>query len=560
MVDPAPSGAYTGAMWEPAFNSYRSPILARRGAVAASQPLASQAGLGILRQGGRAADAAVAMAAVLNVTEPTSTGIGGDMFALYYDADTRAVTALNGSGRAPAGLSIQLIQRQGLAAGAALADPYHAHTITVPGACAGWCDLIARHGSLPLSELLAPAIELAEAGFPVAPITSHFWGRSAERLARTPGGRALTLDGRGPRPGEIFTNPGLARTLRAVAAGGKDAFYQGEIARAIAHRVQAAGGVLTEADLAAHTSTWDTPLSVAYRGLRVWECPPNGQGLTALLALKLLNGFDLANLAPLSVERWHLLIEALRLAFADSRWYVADPAFSAIPLAGLLSDAYAAERRRLIDPGRALADVRRGAPVAASGTVYLCAVDGHGNACSLINSNYMGFGTGLVPEDAAGQSWGFSLQNRGHNFSLEPGHPNALAPGKRPYHTIIPGLLTRADGSLYGPFGVMGGFMQPQGHTQVVVGLVDDRLDPQAALDRPRFCIDDGAAGGAVQLEAGLPAALAAALQQRGHPVRANLGGFARATFGRGQIIRRDPDGVLWAGSDPRADGCALGF
>ncbi|MBP7692031.1 MAG: gamma-glutamyltransferase family protein [Anaerolineales bacterium] len=547
-------------MWEPAFNSYRSPILARRGAVAASQPLASQAGLGILRQGGRAADAAVAMAAVLNVTEPTSTGIGGDMFALYYDADTRAVTALNGSGRAPAGLSIQLIQRQGLAAGAALADPYHAHTITVPGACAGWCDLIARHGSLPLSELLAPAIELAEAGFPVAPITSHFWGRSAERLARTPGGRALTLDGRGPRPGEIFTNPGLARTLRAVAAGGKDAFYQGEIARAIAHRVQAAGGVLTEADLAAHTSTWDTPLSVAYRGLRVWECPPNGQGLTALLALKLLNGFDLANLAPLSVERWHLLIEALRLAFADSRWYVADPAFSAIPLAGLLSDAYAAERRRLIDPGRALADVRRGAPVAASGTVYLCAVDGHGNACSLINSNYMGFGTGLVPEDAAGQSWGFSLQNRGHNFSLEPGHPNALAPGKRPYHTIIPGLLTRADGSLYGPFGVMGGFMQPQGHTQVVVGLVDDRLDPQAALDRPRFCIDDGAAGGAVQLEAGLPAALAAALQQRGHPVRANLGGFARATFGRGQIIRRDPDGVLWAGSDPRADGCALGF
>lgn len=547
-------------MWEPAFNSYRSPILARRGAVAASQPLASQAGLGILRQGGRAADAAVAMAAVLNVTEPTSTGIGGDMFALYYDADTRTVTALNGSGRAPAALSLAVLQRQGLAAGAALADPYHAHTVTVPGACAGWCDLIARHGSLPLSELLAPAIELAEAGFPVAPITSHFWGRSAERLARTPGGRALTLDGRGPRPGEIFTNPGLARTLRAVAAGGKDAFYQGEIARAIAHRVQAAGGVLTEADLAAHTSTWDTPLSVAYRGLRVWECPPNGQGLTALLALKLLNGFDLANLAPLSVERWHLLIEALRLAFADSRWYVADPAFSAIPLAGLLSDAYAAERRRLIDPGRALAEVRRGAPVAASGTVYLCAVDGHGNACSLINSNYMGFGTGLVPEDAAGQSWGFSLQNRGHNFSLEPGHPNALAPGKRPYHTIIPGLLTRADGSLYGPFGVMGGFMQPQGHTQVVVGLVDDRLDPQAALDRPRFCIDDGAAGGAVQLEAGLPAALAAALQQRGHPVRANLGGFARATFGRGQIIRRDPDGVLWAGSDPRADGCALGF
>ena len=220
----------------------------------------------------------------------------------------------------------------------------------------------------------------------------------------------------------------------------------------------------------------------------------------------------------------------------------------------------AAERRRLINPERATLDVQRGAPVTASGTVYLCAVDGRGNACSLINSNYMGFGTGIVPADSAGRPWGFTLQNRGHNFSLDPAHPNALQPGKRPYHTIIPGLLTRADGTLYGPFGVMGGFMQPQGHVQVVVGLADDGLNPQAALDRPRFCIEDGQAGGAVLLEAGLPADLVDGLRRRGHPLRAGIGGYARANFGRGQIIRRDPDGVLWGGSDPRADGCALGY
>lgn len=545
---------------EPEFASYRSPILARRGMAASSQPLASQAGLAILMQGGNAADAAVAMAAALNVTEPTSTGIGGDCFALYFDAASGAITALNGSGRAPAALTIDLITAQGLNHHAQIADAFHAHTITVPGACAAWCDLIARHGSLPLAEVLAPALRLAEEGFPVTPITSYFWGRSAERLTKAPGGAALTLDGRAPRAGEVFRNPGLARTFRTVAEGGAAAFYQGEIARDIVRVVQAAGGVLAEADLAAHTSTWETPLSAPYRGLRVWECPPNGQGLTALLALNLLEGFDLAALEPLGAPRWHLLIEALRAAFADARWYVSDPAFNPIPLAGLLSSAYAAERRRLINPERATLDVQRGAPVTASGTVYLCAVDGRGNACSLINSNYMGFGTGIVPADSAGRPWGFTLQNRGHNFSLDPAHPNALQPGKRPYHTIIPGLLTRADGTLYGPFGVMGGFMQPQGHVQVVVGLADDGLNPQAALDRPRFCIEDGQAGGAVLLEAGLPADLVDGLRRRGHPLRAGIGGYARANFGRGQIIRRDPDGVLWGGSDPRADGCALGY
>jgi gamma-glutamyltranspeptidase/glutathione hydrolase len=522
--------------------------------VATSQPLASQAGLSILMEGGNAADAAAAAAAALNVAEPTSTGIGGDCFALYYDAHTRALTALNGSGRAPAALTIELIRREGLAsAGATIADPFHAHCITVPGACAGWCDLVERHGSMPLTKILAPAIRLAENGFPVAPLTSYFWRRAAERglLAR---GRELTLDGRGPEAGQLFRNPGLGRIFRTVAEGGKDAYYRGEIARKIAAAVQKHGGVMTEEDLAAHASTWDAPISTAYRGLCIWECPPNGQGLAALIALNILEGFDLAALDPLSAERLHLIVEALRLAFADTRWYVADPAFNPAPLEGLLSKPYAAQRRSLIQRSRATVDSVRGAPVAGSDTVYLCVVDGQGNACSFINSNYMGFGTGIVPEGT-----GFSLQNRGHNFSLDPAHPNALAPRKRPYHTIIPGLITREDGSLYGPFGVMGGFMQPQGHAQVAIAMIDDGLDPQAALNRPRVCLEPGAPGGGVALEDGIPAAAVSRLTALGHRTQ-TVSGYGRALFGRGQIIRREPDGVLWGGSDPRADGCAMGF
>jgi gamma-glutamyltranspeptidase / glutathione hydrolase len=563
-IDRAPRPDYTPRMTSMTnyadFSSRRSPVLARRGMVASSQPLASQAGLSVLMAGGNAADAAIATAAALNVTEPTSTGIGGDCFALYYKAQTGEITALNGSGRAPAQLDLALLGRQNITRDGAL-PPFHAHTVTVPGACAGWCDLLARHGSLALPDVLAPAIGLAEDGFPVAPITAHFWARGAERQLRAaPGGDALLIDGRAPRAGEIFRNLGLARTLRAVAEGGQEAFYGGEIAAAIASRVQAAGGVLTTADLAAHTSTWDEPISTHYRGMRVWECPPNGQGLAALLALNILEGFDLGGLDAGDSRRWHYMIEAMRLAFADTNWYVADPRFSDVPLSGLLSKDYASRRRELIRPHRASLDVRQGAPAAGSDTVYLCVVDGQGNACSFINSNYMGFGTGLVPEGRQG-SWGFTLQNRGHNFSLDPRHPNALAPGKRPYHTIIPGMITReADGSLYAPFGVMGGFMQPQGHMQVVVAMLDDGLDPQAALDRPRFCIEPAAADGTVALERGLPQALVNDLRALGHPLKPDVGGYERALFGRGQIIRRDGDGILWAGSDPRADGCAMGY
>ena len=422
--------------------------------------------------------------------------------------------------------------------------------------------MVERHGRLPLARILAPAIRLAEDGFPVAPVTSYFWVRGAEKqLAHASGGRELTIDGQAPRAGEIFRNPGLARTLRAVAEGGKAAFYEGNIAEAIAVTVQRAGGCLSVEDLASHHSTWDEPISTTYRGLRIWECPPNGQGLAALLALNILEGFDLASLDPLSPERLHLEIEAMRLAFADTRWFVADPQFTQLPIYQLLSKAYAAERRKLINPGLATLDQRRGAPVAGSDTVYFSVVDGEGNACSFINSNYMGFGTGIVPT-----GWGFSLQNRGHNFSLDPAHPNALAPGKRPYHTIIPALITRAeDDALIASFGVMGGFMQPQGHVQVVVALADDRLDPQAALDRPRFCIEavgpsqwDGTLNSQVALEDGIPAAAVAALAAMDHPVTVK-GGHERAIFGRGQIILRDPaTGVLCGGSDPRADGCAM--
>jgi gamma-glutamyltranspeptidase/glutathione hydrolase len=542
------------------FNSRRSPVLGSRGMVATSQPLAVAAGLEILSQGGNAADAAVATAAALNVTEPTSTGIGGDCFALYYDVALGKISALNGSGRSPVALTLDRLQAESFVE----LPSFHPYTVTVPGACAGWCDLVAVHGRLPMRQILAPAIRLAEEGFPVAPITAYFWQRGVEgQLRHAPGGHELTIDGRAPEPGEIFSNPGLACTLQAVAEGGKDAFYQGDIAGAIVEVVNAAGGCFSPDDLAGHYSTWEEPISVTYKNLRLWECPPNGQGLAALLALNLVEGFDLAAMEPLSADRLHLEIEAMRLAFADARWYVADPAFSPMSLADLLSKSYAGQRRKLIDPDRASLDQQHGAPAASSDTVYLSVVDEDGNACSFINSKYMGFGTGIVPS-----GWGFSLQNRGLNFSLDPQHPNVLEPGKRPYHTIIPAIATRlntgaaGDGEyeeLYASFGVMGGFMQPQGHLQVLLALVEDGLDPQAALDRARFCILGGSAHGRLALEEGISPQVMDKLADMGHPVEP-VTGMGRSVFGRGQIILRQAEsGVLWGGSDPRADGLAMG-
>jgi gamma-glutamyltranspeptidase/glutathione hydrolase len=527
--------------------------MGRGGMVATSQPLAVAAGLEILAEGGNAADAAVAAAAALNVTEPTSTGIGGDCFSLFYEARTKEVSALNGSGRAPSALTLERVRKDLGTDHLSSLPPFHAHTITVPGACAGWCDLVERHGSLSMAEVLAPAIRMAEAGFPVAPITAYFWQRGAESQLRTAlNGREMTLDGRGPKAGELFRNPTLGKTFRSVAESGKQVFYEGEIAEAIAATVQQAGGCMTVKDLAAHRSTWEMPVSTTYQGLRLWECPPNGQGITALIALNILEGFDLPA-DPLSADRLHLEIEALRLAFADTRWFVADPSVVHVPVEELLSKEYAAARRNKIDPARATLDQRRGTPVSGSDTVYLSVVDKAGNACSFINSNYMGFGTGIVPS-----GWGFTLQNRGHNFSLDPGHPNALAPGKRPYHTIIPAMITRdRSQSLFASFGVMGAFMQPQGHVQVFLSLVDGQ-SPQSALDLPRFCITDGTPGGQLALEEGIPEKTIADLARRGHDVR-RVTGYERALFGRGQVILRDQQtGILTGGSDPRADGCAM--
>ncbi len=381
----------------------RSPVYGRHGLVASSQPLATAAGLAILRQGGNAADAAVAVAAALNVTEPTSTGLGGDAFALYYDSETQKISALNGSGRAPAALSLERIQAEGLGSGLPALHPY---TITIPGACSAWCDLISQHGRLSISQVLQPAIRLAEEGFPVAPITAWFWQRSAEHLlSKSLNGKEMLLKGKAPAAGEIFQNTGLGRTFREIAEGGKEAFYQGGIARSITEVVQQAGGCMQATDLAAHTSTWENPIGVVYRRINIWECPPNGQGLATLLALNILSEFAMDEIPALSAERLHLQIEAMRLAFVDAQAYVADPAFHPAPMQELLSKAYSCQRAALIQSKKVNPNLTHGAPQNHCDTVYFCVVDGSGNACSFINSNYMGFGTGNVPK-----GWGFTLQ------------------------------------------------------------------------------------------------------------------------------------------------------
>lgn len=522
--------------------------------VATSQPLATQAGLQMLQQGGNAVDAAVAAAAVLNVTEPTSCGIGGDMFALLYLNDSQQVVGINGSGRAPAQLTLEQVRNDGLK-GPALPS-LHPHTATVPGAIAGMLDLLDRHGSLERSEVFRPAIELAEDGFPVAPLTAYFWGRGVRQLQSGPYGTEMLLDGQAPKAGQLMRNPTLGRTFRTIVEEGRAGFYDGRVANAIVDLLGSMGGFLSLDDLRNHRSEWVEPISVDYKGTTVWEIPPNGQGLTALLGLNLLEGTDFSQVRHLSTEYFHLLIEALRIAFADTRYYVADPAVVDVPVEELLSKSYASKRRSLLLPDRHNPELTHGTPTANSDTVYFCTADAEGNACSFIYSNYMGFGTGLIPEGC-----GFTLQNRGANFSLDPSHPNVLAPNKRPYHTIIPGMATVTDTQdLYCAFGVMGGFMQPQGHVQVMLDMLEYDLGPQETLDLPRFCLTDGTAGGEVALEDGIPLQVMAELARMGHKVVPTVG-HARAIFGRGQIIRKHPEsGTWWAGSDPRADGLALGF
>jgi gamma-glutamyltranspeptidase / glutathione hydrolase len=529
-----------------AFRSRRSVVMAEHGMVATSQPLAAQAGLRVLQAGGNAVDAAITAAAVLNVVEPMSTGIGGDAFALLYLAREGAVRALNASGRAPAAATCERVRtlcKGRLPTTGPLA-------VTVPGALDGWATLLASHGTISLADALAPAVHYAEEGFPVSEIIGTQWAQASAKLRQDEGAAATYLiDGKAPRIGQVFRQPDLARTLRALAAGGPAAFYRGPLAERMAAYVQEKGGLLTAADLAAHQSSWERPLEVTYRGHRLLECPPNGQGLVALQALGILEGFDLPALRWGFAEPLHLQIEALKLAFADAARYVADPAAVEVPAQALLAPGYLAGRRRLIDAEHAAPGYDPGLPGAHGDTVYLTVVDSARNAVSFINSLYLGFGSGLVVPGT-----GICLQNRGALFNLDPAHPNCIAPGKRPYHTIIPALLFRGEQFIMS-LGVMGGFMQPQGHVQVLSNLLDFQMDVQEALDAPRFRWQEGAQ---VAFETGLTHMARLALEKKGHVVATNV---SPMSMGGGQIIRLDPEtGVLHGGSDPRKDGCAVGF
>jgi gamma-glutamyltranspeptidase/glutathione hydrolase len=528
------------------FPSRRSNVIARLGMVATSQPLAAQAGLSVLAEGGNAVDAAIATAATLCVVEPCSTGIGGDAFALIWSAADRQLYGLNASGPAPRSMSAEWLRDQGHESMPQLGGL----SVTVPGALRGWEMALSRFGTWSLDRLLSQAIDYAQQGFPVSQRIARSWRASEAKMSRQEASRRVWLPaGRAPEPGQLFRNPAFAATLRTLAANGADVFYQGDIAGQIVEAVRADGGALDEADLAAYQAEWVTPLSIPYhQGTTFHEIPPNGQGLTALLALSLARGFDLRASGYGTAETYHVLMESIKLAFADAAAYIGDPRHAAVPVQALLADAYTSRRRALIERDAALLPVP-GRPSQAGDTVYLTVGDAAGNMVSWIQSLYMGFGSGLT----AGTT-GIQLHNRGANFTLEPGHPNEASPGKRPYNTIIPGFITR-DGHAWCSFGVMGGFMQPQGHLQVGVNLVDFEMDPQSALDAPRFrWLRDRT----FAAEFADNPALTAALAQRGHEI---LAGYGPGTFGGGQALVRDPGtGVYIAGSEPRNDGAAAGF
>jgi gamma-glutamyltranspeptidase / glutathione hydrolase len=514
----------------------RKPLYAPQGVVATSQPLAASAGLAVLRRGGNAVDAAIATAVTLTVVQPGSNDVGGDLFAIVWDG--AALHGINASGRSPAALTLEH-------AGAAM--PARGWLpVTVPGAPAGWRDLHARFGRLPFADLFTDAIGYAADGHPVSPRAAYHWQRAAEIHAELAGpefaewGSVYTRDGRAPAAGEMYRNPAKARTLELIAGSDAEEFYRGEIAVGIAAHATATGGLLTKEDLARHTSTWVDPIGTNYRGYDVWELPPNGQGIAALIGLAILDGVDVGAMPPPLRRHWQ--IEAIKLAFADTHAYVADPDHAPVPVAALLRREYAARRRALI--GETAALPAPGQP-ARGGTVYLATADVDGLLVSLIQSNYQGFGAYVaIP------GYGFGLQNRGCGFSVQPGHPNVAAGGKRPFHTIIPGFLTR-DGRPVGPFGVMGGHMQPQGHLQLVMSTVDDGLDPQAALDAPRWYWH---AGREVHVEPELDGI--GDLRRRGHEVTVD----DSDVYGYGQAIWCLPDGGYVAGSEPRADGAALGY
>ena len=526
----------------------RSVVRSQHAMVASSQPLASEVGLEVLKRGGNAVDAAIAMAAMLNVTEPMMTGVGGDAFMLVYWSRTKELKGLNASGRAPAALSLDYFGKKKIKK----MPEFGMESITVPGAFDGWVTLLEKYGTMKLADLLAPAIDSAENGFPVMEKAAEDWNSEVAKMKKSQAAATnYLIDGRAPRPGEVFRQPNLARTLRTLAHGGRDAFYKGEIARAIVDYCEKNGGFISLADLAAQKSEWVEPISTNYRGYTVYEIPPNGQGLTALLALNILEGFDLAALRAKPDRYYHTLIEATKLAFADRDRYIADPAFSKVPVKELLSKEYAAKRRALINPNKALDSPAPGEINVGSDTTYFTVVDKDGNAVSFINSLFDSFGSGVVAGDT-----GIVLQNRGSQFSLDPVHPNHLEPGKRPFHTIIPAMVFK-DNKLFMSFGVMGGGIQPQGHVQVLVNIIDLGMGLQQAIDAPRYRYMNGRD---VLLEDEIPATVIDRLVALGHH-RASPPGLLRQSMGGGQAIMIDPvNGTLMGASDPRKDGMAIGY
>jgi len=527
------------------YPSRRSPVMGKRGAVATSHPLAAQVGIKILAEGGNAVDAAVAVAAALTVLEPTSNGLGSDAFAIVWDG--KQLHGLNASGRSPKELTLDIVRKHAQKRNGKLTIPTTGWLpVTVPGAVSAWVALNKRFGSMPLSLLVEPAARYAEEGHPVPPMIAHYWSFSEKQFGDNEVFRRTFLPkGRAVRAGEVFACPEQAKTLRLIGESEGEAFYRGELAGVISDYAAKTGGYLTKEDLAEHEPKWVEPVSINYRGYDIWEIPPNGQGIAALIALNILEGFDLRRLPHLSSAHLHLVVESIKLAFADIYRHVADPMFADIPVKGLLSKEYAERRRSLISQEKAVPAPEPGNPL--GDTVYLCTADADGRMVSFIQSNYMGFGSGVVVPGT-----GITLQNRGCGFSLEEGHPNIYAPGKRPFHTIIPSFITK-DGVPLAAFGVMGADMQPQGHVQVVSGIVDYSLNPQAALDAPRVRF---LGEGRVAVEPAINPEVVRELARLGHRVHIE---YEMAGFGGGQMIWRDPEtGVYIAGSEPRKDGQAL--
>ena len=536
----------------------RSEVIAPSAMAATSHPLATQIALDVMKAGGTAMDAAIAANAALGLMEPTGNGIGGDLFAIVWDPKTQKLHGYNGHGRSPANLSLQWFIDKGYQD-----IPQRGPLpVSVPGTVAGWFDLHERFGRMPMRQVLQPTIDYARRGHPVHETIAYYWERSVPTLAQYPGFvEQFTIDGRAPRKGEMWKNPWLANTLETIARRGRDGFYKGEVAKTIADYVQAQGGFLSMEDLAEHRGEWVDPVSTNYRGYDVWELPPSGQGIAALQILNILEGYDLKSYGFGSFEHVHLFTEAKKLAFEDrARWY-ADPEFAPAPVAELISKDYAAERRALINPQRAARTVEAGNPRLNEGdTIYLTTADSSGMMVSLIQSNYRGMGSGMTPPGL-----GFILQNRGEMFVLKEGHPNSFAPRKRPFHTIIPAFITK-DGKPWMSFGLMGGAMQPQGHAQIVINMVDFGMNLQEAGDAPRIHHDGSTEptgqalqmtdGGVIELETGYPYETVRALMNAGHTVK-----FANGPFGGYQAIARDhAQGVYIGASESRKDGQAAGY